>query len=224
MADLERKSAPKGKKVDPAARRKKQLAEVTQSLETLHQRLISLKEEFRKLKFHKSVVSGLYIEIDKLTKKAPAEEVTDLALKHVNDLIRQTKDLLKNDEYMKTLPEFVPAGNNPQHRDVIIVLRQIQLALDRLFTSLPPTIERAEDLITQAETVRIATVFYVQGRTNPNKADIAANIPSVSGEWLTDIPPYKFRFDLLDRIDIADHFTLHDEDEAHEESVEDNAD
>ena len=217
----EKKSASE-KKPDSTARRKKQLAEITHAEEPLRAQLNRLREDSRKLQFQKSVASGLYIEIDKLTKKAPAEEVTDLVLKHVNDLIRQAKDLLKNDEYMKGLSEFIPAGNNPQYRDVIIVLRQIQHAFGRLTTSLGPRLEKVDDLIRQAETVRVALGFYIQGDKSPDKDGIEYNIPSASERWLDDVHPYEFRFDLLDQINITEYFIIKDEDEPSAGVEEDN--
>jgi hypothetical protein len=208
----EKKSASE-KKPDSTPRRKKQLTEITQAEEALHAELNRLREDSRKLQFQKSVASGLYIEIDKLTKKAPAEEVTELVLKHVNDLIRQAKDLLKSDEYMKGLTEFIPAGNNPQYRDVIIVLRQIRHAFDRLTISLGPRLDKVKDLITQAETVRVALGFYIQGETTPDKDDIEFNIPSASERWLDVRHPYKFRFDILDQTNITEYFIIEDQDE-----------
>jgi len=141
-----------------------------------------------------------------LTKKAPAEEVTDLLLKHVNDLIGQTKVFLGHDDYMKGLVQFVPAGENPQHRDVIIVLRQIHQALDRLRVSLAAETDRTRALIKEADTIREATSLYVQGETEPTRENVAYNIQDVSSEWLTKDFPSRFRFDKLDNIDIAVYF------------------
>ena len=40
-----------------------------------------------------SAVGGLYNEIDKLTKKAPADEISELAMKRVNQVIKRIKGL-----------------------------------------------------------------------------------------------------------------------------------
>lgn len=208
MAKLDQQSGPKAKKTDLVAKRDQQLQDVTHTLEDLQTHLAKLNRAARQLQFFQSIESGLYLEIDKLTKKAPAEEVTDLLLKHVNDLICQTKVLLAHDDYMKGLVQFVPAGNNPQHRDVIIVLRQIHQALDRFRASLTVETERTRTLIKEADTIRIATTFFVQGTTKPTKGDVANNIEEVSSKWFTDGHPYTFRFDKLDSINTTEYFAI----------------
>jgi ElaB/YqjD/DUF883 family membrane-anchored ribosome-binding protein len=76
-----------------------------------------------------SVSLGLYDEIDKLAKKAPAEPVTDLVFAQMNQVIRETKELVEDDPYVQRLQEFVAAGDNPQHRDAVVVLRQVRQGL-----------------------------------------------------------------------------------------------
>jgi hypothetical protein len=78
-----------------------------------------------------SVLEGLYVEIDKQCKKAAGELITDLGLDQVNDIIKAIKDLANDDPYVQKQKEFVPAGDNPQLRDVIIVLKQLSQGLAR---------------------------------------------------------------------------------------------
>jgi len=78
-----------------------------------------------------SELSGLYEEMDKLAKKAPNEPVTDLQLKILNNLIRKAKYLLSKDTIINEVEIFVAAGNNPEYRDVLVVLRQIRQGMDR---------------------------------------------------------------------------------------------
>ena len=66
-----------------------------------------------------------------LTKKAPAESVTDLALNQINDVIRDVKELLQDDPYIQQLVEFIPAGDNPELRDALLVIGQIRQGLKR---------------------------------------------------------------------------------------------
>src|SRR5207245_2023436 len=83
--------------------------------------------------FATSVVKSLYEEMDKLAKKAPASELSDLATQRVNRAIRDAKNLMgKWDPYMAELVEFVPAGSNPQVRGAVLVLSEIKAGLDRL--------------------------------------------------------------------------------------------
>jgi hypothetical protein len=78
-----------------------------------------------------SELAGLYDEMDKLAKKAPNEPVTDLQLKIVNNFIKKGKYLLKGDTIIDEVEVFVSAGDNPQYRDFVTVLRQLRQGLDR---------------------------------------------------------------------------------------------
>src|ERR1051326_106460 len=78
-----------------------------------------------------SELTGLYDEVDKLAKKVPNEPVTDLQLKILNSLIRKAKHLLSGDAIINEVEIFVAAGNNPEYRDVLTVLRQIRQGLER---------------------------------------------------------------------------------------------
>lgn len=87
-----------------------------------------------------SVVDALYEEMDKLNRKGPAMSISELTLERVNRAIRAAKDLLKNqkDEFVDELTEFVPAGDMPQYRDVVLVVSQVRAGLRR-FKSDHPT-------------------------------------------------------------------------------------
>jgi len=71
--------------------------------------------------------------MDKLAKKAPSAAVSDLAMNRVNRAIKQAKELIGPfDIYAAELAEFVPAGENPEVRDALLVLREITQALQRV--------------------------------------------------------------------------------------------
>jgi len=78
-----------------------------------------------------SELDGIYDEIDKLCKKAPNEPVTTLQLGIVNRLIEKIKRLFDNDKILKEISTFIAAGDNPEYRDVLTVLRQLKQALNR---------------------------------------------------------------------------------------------
>jgi poly-D-alanine transfer protein DltD len=78
-----------------------------------------------------SEVTGLYDEMDKLAKKAPNEPMTTLQLRITNSFIRKAKHLLSGDTIIDEVEVFVSAGDNPEYRDVVTVLRQIRQGLDR---------------------------------------------------------------------------------------------
>lgn len=81
----------------------------------------------------RSFTQGLYDEMDKLQKKAPSAQLSDLATKRVNRAITDAKALMSaHDPYIFELAEFVPAGENPEVRDAVLILREILQGLERL--------------------------------------------------------------------------------------------
>ena len=78
-----------------------------------------------------SVLHGLYDEIDKLCKKAPAEPATDLAVEEINRVIGAVKELLQGDPFIANIKPFVPAGENPELRDALMVLRLLMQGMRR---------------------------------------------------------------------------------------------
>jgi hypothetical protein len=120
--------------------RKKQEAE-QQRLEEERQALLEEREREEELrqglrKKHAyyilvSEVTGLYDEMDKLAKKAPNEPVTKLQLKILNSFIRKAKQLLSGDIIIDEVEVFVAAGDLPEYRDAVTVLRQIRQGLER---------------------------------------------------------------------------------------------
>jgi DNA repair exonuclease SbcCD ATPase subunit len=98
----------------------------------LRSRLTYLRENADRTSQLKSVLDGLYLEMDKLSKKAPADEVTELALRKVNAVIARCKELMQGDEFIDSVDVFVAAGERPEHRDVVLVLSELKQGIDRL--------------------------------------------------------------------------------------------
>jgi len=105
----------------------RKLLEEQERIEELH-RGMQTKEAYNMLQ---SEIAGLYEEMDKLAKKAPNEPVTNLQLKIINSFIRKAKLLLDGDNIIDEVEIFVSAGDNPEYRDVVTVLRQIRQGLER---------------------------------------------------------------------------------------------
>ncbi len=84
------------------------------------------------LREFESYVDALYSELDKLAKKSPSMELSDLALDRVNRAIGEALSLLgEHDKYVAALKPFVAAGENPEVRDGVLILREIQQAINR---------------------------------------------------------------------------------------------
>ena len=94
-------------------------------------RIDALKDEHAQLD---SFVTGVYEELSKLNVKWPNLPVSKLQLEQTNRAIRQLKEVMKDeqDEFVEDIHEFVPAGDLPEARDVVLVLRQIKQTLKRL--------------------------------------------------------------------------------------------
>jgi hypothetical protein len=191
-----------------ATKRKRQQAAIEEAIRILAGKLESLQQSTERLQLLESVSLGLYDELDKLAKKAGADEVTDLVLEQVNDVIREVKELIQEDPYVQRYREFVPAGNNPQHRDVVVVLRQIRQALNRFASSLEPKRKGLKTLLSDARGVRIAILFSLQGQEVVTHDDLRLNKVSVADEWMSteEFPP-EFNFGRLDDADISQYFS-----------------
>lgn len=83
-----------------------------------------------------SFVDGIYTELSKLSIKWPTQPVTKLTLDQANRAICDLKELMsgENDAFINEINEFLPAGDMPEARDVVLVLKQIKQALDRMET------------------------------------------------------------------------------------------
>jgi hypothetical protein len=110
------------------------LEEEQQALAEQQEREEELRQGLRAKRAHyllDSEVAGLYDEMDKLGKKAPNEPITKLQLKIINSFIRKAKRLLSGDTIIDEVEVFVGAGDMPEYRDAVTVLRQIRQGLKR---------------------------------------------------------------------------------------------
>lgn len=80
-----------------------------------------------------SVVDALYEEVGKLSVKWPQMPVSQRTVDRTNKAIRAVLELLvdENDDFVGDIAEFVPAGDPPEGRDVVLLLRELKAALDR---------------------------------------------------------------------------------------------
>jgi hypothetical protein len=163
-----------------------------------------------KLNLLESVSLGLYDEIDKLAKKAPAEPVTDLVLTQMNEVIRETKELVVDDPYVQRLQEFVAAGDNPQHRDAVVVLRQVRQGLERFHKKLDPLTTKLRNNLREAQAIEKVLQLYLDGYDSILIEELESYGSHISGS-LTKNYPKEFDFEKLDRITIATYFSDIDE-------------
>jgi hypothetical protein len=135
----EKAAQTKEKRKQEAEKRKKKAREREREEERLrkeewdrrHKELQEYQSEKAAYGVLRSEIEGLYDEMDKLAKKAPNEPLTSLQMKIVNSFIRKSKKLLSGDPIIDEVEIFVSAGDNPEYRDVVTVLRQIKQGLER---------------------------------------------------------------------------------------------
>ena len=149
MAEARRKKAEERRleEEEQERRREKEEAARQERMRKGVERQQFLISNWQRVKQLRSVLDGYYTEMDKLAKKAPADEVTELALKRINDVITRGKELMIGDEFIDSLEVFVAAGERPEHRDVLLVLAELIQGLSRLN-------EEFEDLNRQARNER----------------------------------------------------------------------
>jgi len=164
------------------------------------------KEKLDKLSLLESVSLGLYEEVDKLSKKSPVERITDLVLTQLNDIIRETKQLVDDDPYIKRLNEFVSAGDNPEQRDAVVMLRQVRQGLERYRQRLIPLASKLRGLIKEAKAIEIALQTVLSEARTMKKDEFVKYGVNLDTIWFDDDYPYYFNLTKLDATDIPSYF------------------
>lgn len=198
------------------AKRREQLEQVRDIAADLKRRLQASYADSKRLTLLQSVAIGLYEEGGKLSKKAPAETASDLMLEQVNDIIRETKELLKVDVYVQRLKEFVPAGNNSQLRDVVVVLRQLRQGMERAGTDASGFQRRAKHLADEAQVVTTALELHLKIGNAPSDDSVRYLVESsvlgvADRTWFvydSDYEQHYFNTDRLNRTNIAQYFEV----------------
>ena len=80
-----------------------------------------------------NVAAGIYDELDKLNRKWPNQLVTPRTVARTNKLLGQIRELLEDEEdgFFDDVEDIVPAGDLPETRDVVMILREAKDALER---------------------------------------------------------------------------------------------
>lgn len=187
--------------------RREQLVAIEQGIDIIKNVLEEVKgTKRRRQQLLDSVALGLYDEIDKLCKRAPAESVTDLALEQVNEIIKETRELVNQDEYVQKLKQFIPAGDLPQYRDVVVVLRQIRLGLDRFREYLMTIEAELNGKLNTGYFLCTVLEMYLEGNRSVGQDDLVQFAKRMPPGWMTGVYPQKFDFGKLDKFDIRSFF------------------
>jgi hypothetical protein len=202
----------KGNRQETEPLRNAQLVDIEDIIDGIKNRITELDESRSKqLPMLDSVSEGLYEELDKLCKRAPAEPITDLVLGQVNDIIRETKSLAQTDPFVQKLNEFIPAGDNPQQRDVVVVLRQIRQGLQRCRNHLSRHEEKLSNSLLEAEGIQTALYIFIEEKEEATEEYFEAEKREYDvldrNHWFTDDDPRCFDYEKLDKINLKAYFS-----------------
>lgn len=189
--------------------RQGQLSALDQAIEILTNKLREFREKEQKVELLQRVSLGLYEEMDKLAKIAGADQVTDLALEQINDFIHDAKNLMADDPYVQKYKEFVPAGDNPEYRDVVVVIRQLRQGLERLETSLKSVETRLHEVSQDAKAVRVVVQLLLEGNDEISREDLKEHEVTAKDRWFVQNEDFEepiFSVDVLDRTDFSKYF------------------
>jgi hypothetical protein len=192
-----------GASVDRSAK----LAELQEIVEQLEANAELLDEQGEQRDLLESVTEGLYEETDKLSKKAPGEQVTELLLDQVNQVIGETKELIEEDPYVQRMNQFVPAGDRPEHRDVVVILRMVLQGLKRFSGRLTQEVPLVKQRIKEAEVLVYATEYYQQNGAILTKGQLNRNFARQAEAWFVGEDEH-FDFEDLDKRSLKEYFDL----------------
>lgn len=187
--------------------RSEKFDQINEIVDRLRAQLQEKRGHIRQRELLDSVSLGLYEEVDKLCKKAPAEPVTDLVLSQMNDVIRETKQLAISDVYVQRLNEFVAAGDNPQHRDAVVVLRQLRQGLERYKAELEAKLDAVRQRVHEAESIQLALRLHLESNDIVYTKQMLEWGLSAPDKWTQGSLGHQyFDLDKLDQVDIAEYF------------------
>lgn len=185
-------------------------AQKLKELQTIEEALRAVKRakyaETSDLSMLESVSLGLYEELDKLTKKAPAEAVTDFVLNQLNDIVRETKKMAVDDPYVQKLIEFVAAGDNPEQRDALVLLRQSRQGLERHAGALKRHISQLNNNLQEVSLLESAIEQFLNGESTMKKGDLESSIRNSYSSWFYGGYPHEFNFERFDSTDLLAYF------------------
>jgi hypothetical protein len=193
-------------------KRQRQLAQCSSLLEESMTKLGMFTKQKKECELLFSVCEGLYQEVDKLSKKAPAEPITELVCGELNQVITDTKRLAADDAYVQRLKTFVPAGENPPHRDAVVVLQLVLKGLQRFRDAhrASSTAERSRRL--SIATVEAALTLWLEQESDYIVEDVLEDFmeEDPASEWITgEYGSKHFNFERLDqRDDISEWFPV----------------
>ncbi|HXT69388.1 MAG TPA: hypothetical protein VN700_06525 [Vicinamibacterales bacterium] len=153
-----------------------------------------------------SHLNGFYDEIDKLAKGKALVQCTDLVVEQINDIIRDAKQIISDDQHLGRVKEFVPAGDNPVYPDVLIVTRAVQQCLNRTKDDVQSEKKKAFWACREMRTIAGALEAFLETGEYPGPGDVQdymTGVPTESWFFPGEDGQKWFDFERLDRQGIA---------------------
>lgn len=155
--------------------RQEQLDSTSEELKRHHGLGTQISEAMRRYSEQTSQLTGVYEEVDKLSKGRSVLPTSDLHVEFVNNLISDSKALVFGDTYLDRLSIFVPAGDNPSYPELLLALRVVQQTLKRFDTMLKVEAAKHSSIVMELETIsaalRIAQREEEEGAADANTLD-----------------------------------------------------
>lgn len=136
--------------------RQEQLDSTSEELKRHRELGTQISEAMRRHSEQTSQLTGVYEEVDKLSKSRSVLPTSDLHVEFVNNLISDSKALAFGDTYLDRLSVFVPAGDNPSYPELLLALRVVQQALKRFDTMLKVEAAKHSSIMVELETISAA--------------------------------------------------------------------
>jgi hypothetical protein len=211
---IDRKAVAAQKKADALSRRRTQLEECeafSGQADVARRAGIDATRRHAALADH---AQAFYIEIDKLAKKQPNMPVSDLIVESINDIIRDAKLLVQGDPHLDRIKEFVPAGNNPSHSDVLLKTKLVRSAVGRGKQFLTSHVSAQAVAAEKAEALAYILRSIVRNDTPPTKSDLETTFGDRTffSEWFGDDDEFDLAF--LDENGVAKFMADDDDDTA----------
>lgn len=184
---------------------------LSEKLKTL-QRDIETKNEV--LEHLESVCPQFYAEVELLTKKKTDAPFTRFMTQQLNELITDIRTIGEKDRFIDRIRKFESAGNEPENREVLIIMGKVLRGLDKLREELEPEKLEIERRISEADLLveciehflvhdEILLLSDITGIESHNAYEFRKY---EFNEWFEYSGLYEFSFDRLDEIDIDGYF------------------
>lgn len=80
-------------------------------------------------------VVTLYSEIEKLAKKKPDEFITSLISRKINHVIKKTKEVIINDDFLDAIETIPDSDNSTRFDEALIILGELRSAINKQWKS-----------------------------------------------------------------------------------------